>query len=98
MVDSYVGVPCSVGSGVGNLSLSYYHISSRIMHLVPKVLGVPAPNKVDIAHRICLDGYHPVVRRTAIDYLYRIGQYYLTCLRLRDIYRREGAHQHQKNH
>ena len=98
VVDSQVGMPCPVGTGVGNLGLGNHHVTSRVVHLVVQVLGVPTPYEVDIAHRIRIGGYHTVIRRAAVDYLYRIGQYYLTCLRLRDIYRREGAHQHQKNH
>ncbi len=64
------------------------------MHLIPQVLGIPAPNEVYIAHRVRISGYHSVIGRTAVDYLYCICQYYLTGLGFGDIYRREGTHQH----
>ena len=85
-------MPCPVGSGVGNLGLGNHDVASRVVHLVVQMLGVPTPYKVDIAHRVCIGSDHSVVSRATIDYLYRIGQYYLTGLRFRDIYRREGTH------
>ena len=94
-VDADVGVPCTMCSGVGYLGLGNQHVTPRVVHLVPQVLGVAAPDEVHIAHRVGVGSHHLVVRRASVDYLNRVSQYHLTGLSPRDLYRRERAHHHQ---
>ena len=97
-VNANVGVPSPMCTGVRYLGLKNQYIASGIVHLIPQVLGVAAPDEVHVTHRVGIGSHHLIVRCAPIDNLNRVSQDHFTSLSLREFDYRESAHHHQKNH